>query len=433
VEIELSPPLEIEFAGIGAGTMTAAEILEKLLQVDGHLSDLDADTVDGKHSSDFVPTTRQVNSKALSADIVLTASDVGSEPIFPAGSLIDTPQYSGGLICDGSYHLRSAYPTIASEYPNKPMFSTFTLPTSQTWNAVAKNSNNVICLISNGTMALTSADNGANWTQQTLPSTGFTGIAALGTLFVAVKSDFSNQIAYSSNNGAAWTAVNYGGNGNYWFGGGIISNGSVLCAIGNANSSAMFTSADGINWTKRPAPTTISQNVIAIVGTTFIVASANIIFYSINDGVTWTQVYGPLNTIWLCSVVYNSTLYLFGTTSTTTVGNLFYMKTTDGVSWEQGFINKYGQWAWAVSFDSSLFVGSQASGVIIRTNDIVNFDVINSSATYINSKVAIALSDSVLIFPIVGTGGIKITVDATYFKIPAVSSRKAGNYVYVKL
>jgi hypothetical protein len=167
-----------------------------------------------------------------------------------------------------------------------------TFITTAGWG-IAWNGSNLWMAVGNGTNSFATSPNGINWTARGAgPATTMYGIVFGNGLWVAVGST-ANTIAYSSNNGGAWTGlgttiftvqgndVEYNGsifvasgqgthtlaysfNGTAWFGLGtsifastgqkISWNGSFWTATGSGGNT-YATSPDGINWTGRGATT----------------------------------------------------------------------------------------------------------------------------------------------------------------------------------
>ena len=122
--------------------LTGAQILQLLLPVDGPTSNLDADTLDGKHASAFVLKSSEGSGNGLNADTVdgLHAAQLmlGAVPVGGwIGWSTDTLPAANWAFPDGGEYLRADYPEIVASGSHfvQPGFSAeyFTLKDVRGW------------------------------------------------------------------------------------------------------------------------------------------------------------------------------------------------------------------------------------------------------------------------------------------------------------
>jgi hypothetical protein len=241
-------------------------------------------------------------------------ADIGS---IVSGNFAGNPKY---LLCDGAEYVKTAYPSLNTtglETFGSNLLVARTLPTSQTWAAVAYG-NGVFVMVGatsvtgSTTICATSTD-GVTWTQRTIPSGAYHGVVYGAGLFVAVS--YSGTIS-TSPDGITWTSRSSGmaygslggaptiayGNGMF-----VVMYNGVL----DTNNYAMTTSPDGINWTPRyPGYSMGATAGVTFDGIRFWAGYNTTAISSSFDGVIWkyyTQAYagvpqaGSTNTIGVLS------------------------------------------------------------------------------------------------------------------------------------
>lgn len=207
------------------------------------------------------------------------------------------------------------------------------------------------------------------------------GLAPSTTYFVRVRhrgasgvvSGYSTGISFttSAQTGVSWVERSFGANGIY----GLTYGNGMFVAVGHGPSSSnvgeIFTSPDGINWTKRTVPNTAGVLTCVIwTGTRFLAGgynnavtdSAGVILTSTN-GITWTQVASTGGAIW--SLAYDGVVHLAGGLAGTSSRGLL-MRSTDGSAWTtvSGFPGGHIEdMTYVASLDLFVAVGYTTSGL----------------------------------------------------------------------
>lgn len=171
------------------------------------------------------------------------------------------------------------------------VISNYAMPTASTWYTVYGSTYGVA--VGTGTATAGYSTDGLSWTSTTMPSNAnWVGVAYGNNTFVAVG---TSKTAYSTN-GTTWTEVTMPSTTQYWQS--IAFGNGVFVAVGNSDTFAY--SADGITWnTSAITPTTNSTCIsIAFGNGLFVVpCSYNNKLYISRDGVAWSTIAGPPNTV----------------------------------------------------------------------------------------------------------------------------------------
>ena len=156
-----------------------------------------------------------------------------------------------------------------------------------TWQSVTYGNGTFVAVGSSGDRVMTSTD-GINWTTRTNEDIDQNAVAYGNGTFVAVGGYITpNNVAYSTNNGVTWTAVDTG-RAEMWSDV-IYANDMFVAVGGHLSGYNITTSPDGINWT----PVTLSfDNVFSDVtyadGMFVAVGSYNDPIATSPDGINWT-------------------------------------------------------------------------------------------------------------------------------------------------
>jgi hypothetical protein len=201
---------------------------------------------------------------------------------------------------------------------------------SGNWAACCSGPTAQVCAVgNNGTVAMTSADNGQTWTQRTCINGDWRAIAWNGTTYVAVGNN--GTTCMTSTDGIAWVSRTIT-SGNW---SSVAWNGTVFAAVSDTSGTTSCTSTDGTTWTSRTITSGVWKSV-AVNGTTFCavgVASndgATTTACTSSDGITWSS-QTITSGIW-SSVASNGTIFV-------AVGATTYLATTSacssptGVTW----------------------------------------------------------------------------------------------------
>ena len=145
------------------------------------------------------------------------------------------------------------------------------LPSTSTWTCICYGNGTFVALAGISTAGAYSTNNGASWTASTLPST------------------------------ATWSSVAYG-NGTF------VAVSGAAKGLGTSNSTSAATSPDGITWTARTLPTsqawssvTFGNGLFFAVGYTS--GSTGTVAATSPDGITWTTRTMPSSRAWGCVAV----------------------------------------------------------------------------------------------------------------------------------
>lgn len=230
-------------------------------------------------------------------------------------------------------------------------------PTESRWNGVAWNGT-AFCAVGynvlsgNAPLCATSTD-GRSWTTRTIPNGLWTKIASDGSRFVAVgQAGGTNNVAYSTDNGATWTAQDVG-SGTGWSDIAWNAGASLFAMVGGSNSTEIRTSPTGVTWTTRTAAASARRSIVSS-GTKFVSprydnsGKAD----TSTDGITWSEVTLPASAFHQFSA-WTGTDFLIVSTNDI-------LKSSDGTTWSTVDFNSYA--------DLTTLAGNESSVVCLSIN-----------------------------------------------------------------
>lgn len=255
-----------------------------------------------------------------------------------------------------------------------------------TWNAMLRVGSSIGCF---GGQSGTSAVYGVTSDGITFSYPGINFSPALGSrpIFAAANSGsrlctFGTRFSYFSTSGL--TQLQQGTNGTTTTLRRVVWNGSIFCAVGNADgfsAAVAMTSSDGLTWTRRTPPG--AQDFYGLAwGLSLFVAggtSSNII--TSPDGVTWTSRSTPLAGQTILDIAFGAGRFVATLSGTTT-----YFQSTDGVNWATATYPA-GVSINQVTFGNGLFIAVGFSGVVLRSSDGINWVQQNITANQLTAVV----------------------------------------------
>ena len=168
----------------------------------------------------------------------------------------------------------------------------------QTWNLT--NATSIIDFCSNGSIYVASSStsvynsyDGIIWTLNDSVSgaTYFNSCVHNGAFFIAVGEDSSNNSIFKSTDGIIWTNASN----SLLIGNDICWTGTTFIACGSGNTDNVVTSTGGVTWTGRGLVTSAPGTCIACSSSNVVVlGSVTQLFYSLNQGATWTNISTPV-------------------------------------------------------------------------------------------------------------------------------------------
>lgn len=261
---------------------------------------------------------------------------------------------------------------------------------------------------------LTSPD-GTTWTQRSMPES-IRGITFGKGMFVAVGFD----TLMTSNNGVDWTSritgvegmfknfesVTYGNNlfvavgttihtstdgvswsQQYFPNAELVSvtygNGKFVAVGYNVESGIIFTSSDGINWTKQtikaklwPYDATYGNGKFVVVGWSW--ADNKTIYFTSTDGLTWTE-HTPVNAL-VRGITFGNNLFI-------AVGNAYIATSKDGINWQRTDAPSLEYCAlYRVAYGKGKFVAVGTSGYIFVSNDGIHWTLQHSGPSGVSLR-----------------------------------------------
>jgi Secretion system C-terminal sorting domain len=175
-----------------------------------------------------------------------------------------------------------------------------------------------------------SSNNGSSFTATTLNSYDITSIAVSGNnVFAGTE---SNGIYRSTDNGGTFTQVLMPAySGEYYI---TISGSNIYAGMYYMSGGAIYLSTNnGTNWTLL-SQVSSPVKCLAINGSNIIAGTMAGVFYSTNNGVTFTQ--SSLNNVNVWSIaIYNNSSNIFAGTG----GSGVYLSTNNGITWSQLTLN----------------------------------------------------------------------------------------------
>ena len=244
-------------------------------------------------------------SVAGASTVSFASSTTGSQTV--AGTLYNAP--SGYLKQDGSYYLRSSYPTLAAMIGAPLQLSTET----QTYTASAPSYgiavvNNIFFSTGTATAlstaastasALITSTDGVTWTSRT--AVNLYGIAYNGSIYVllAVPNSPGTQTLWTSTDLSTWTkrtglfsagyypgAIVYGGTG-----GNFVTLLGTWCCGFQLGSGIAYSSTNGTTWTAMTNTGVGLTRIAAYSGAVIALGSATTkVYYSATGAGTWTDI-----------------------------------------------------------------------------------------------------------------------------------------------
>ena len=182
----------------------------------------------------------------------------------------------------------------------------------------------------NGAGIKYSRDNGATWTNSNITAVILYDVKWGGSMFVAMGSNTSTSLYYSSN-GTAWTAVNIGYMPNLLFYvGGVWFVNHVF---------GWVYSFDGINWVTfnvisgtglSNSSSSSSLATLAVYGKGLYIVGTTLGIYYSSDGANWSQVTGGSAGNSIGAVIYENNIFVASGSSTISTG-MYY--SYDGINW----------------------------------------------------------------------------------------------------
>lgn len=195
----------------------------------------------------------------------------------------------------GGNYITAAYAASTTNYTsNGSTWTSGSMPSSANWYVSCSNhltgASARVMFVTRLETKVAITSNGSSWTQySTLPSTydwqgvGFSNTGGSGTWMVCESG--GNHGAYSTNNGASWTAITMPATsaGSAWVGG----NGSRWLANG-ASLTYYYSDNNGSTWTTGTLPSISNPTAVNWNGKIWVIAGNDRALTS-PDGITWTQ------------------------------------------------------------------------------------------------------------------------------------------------
>ncbi len=206
-----------------------------------------------------------------------------------------------------------------------------TLPVAQNWQTCAGNGAGVVVALGvvtgqeTGTVGARSVDNGATWTQITVPNAGWNNIIYANGVWVATSgyNAGASTIAATSPDGITWTQRTLP-NSVVWeglaYGNGVF----VVVSSTAGTSTIAATSPDGITWTARILPVGSAWRGVTFGNGIFLTVANTTVAATSTDGITWTQRTLP-NSGNHFDVDYSTDGGYFVTVSNSTARNILYV------------------------------------------------------------------------------------------------------------
>lgn len=233
-----------------------------------------------------------------------------------------TTRYKPVLDLNGATYIRSGFLSVGEQATYPEAYASFSKysslnpvgtrldnlsnPNPAATTNIAYGNGVLITMTSNGSAGYRSPDNGANWYQFNLPGNARWTVAFGNGVFVAVG--VGNVYVLTSTDGVSWTSTNINASVPSWnLGLKDIAFGSGVFVITNNNvgNVQVLVSSDGTTWkaVTYANNTVVVAGYLTFVGSVFVMThytnSSNI--YVSSDGLNWTQrafpaVYYPYNT-----------------------------------------------------------------------------------------------------------------------------------------
>ena len=195
----------------------------------------------------------------------------------------------------------------------------------------------------------------------------------------------------STNNGAGWTQISIPG----WFNNGLSAikflngQGIALTAAGSSTTTQIYTSPDGNTWTARTSVNTSLVLDVAYGAGLYVVVGAGGTIQTSPDGITWTQrTSGATGTIY--AVEFDSTL---GTFIALQTGSANVLKSTNGTTWTTVSVPALNRSSAIAAYADSIFIArlngqlflTGKGDCIMTTSDATTFSRVLALGTPNNS------------------------------------------------
>jgi len=214
-----------------------------------------------------------------------------------------------------------------------------------------------------------------------LPSGTWNGISiANGKWFATPRDTLGGDYIATSDDGVTWTkrvaVLPYAGT---WspvvYGGGVY----VTVKSGSAQAAS---STDGINWTGRTLPSSITPASVVWTGSKFIaIHSGGTASASSSDGETWSATTLPSGYTWQGAIVSGSTVYAYGSKSQYDAGFSGYWSNSTSIAVTTNSGSSWSSRGTYTQDNSSQSLWSPtSSGVIVNGTTVINYNYSSSAA-----------------------------------------------------
>ncbi|MBX2989442.1 MAG: hypothetical protein KF802_16255 [Bdellovibrionaceae bacterium] len=205
--------------------------------------------------------------------------------------------------------------TTALTSPDGTTWTQRTLPSGSVWISIAR-SPTTFCMVAQGSTAAATSPDGINWTAGSPPNKAWGNLSWNGTRFLA-STGWAGGVTSSnfitSTNGTTWSNVAIFLD----VGWATAASGTGFCAV--TESGECINSTNGTSWSEQdghPEGATHlysgGGNVVSIYANG---ASSNV-FFSTNNGVSWTSKNMPSSAVWSVGTYGNSTFCLASPSTT---------------------------------------------------------------------------------------------------------------------
>ncbi|MCX6856937.1 MAG: hypothetical protein NTV80_18760 [Verrucomicrobia bacterium] len=219
-----------------------------------------------------------------------------------AWTTVSTGLFDGikGIVWNGSQFLAVAYTSLATSTNANGSAWTVSYPFSgSSIQGIARAGINVVAVgsansVGGNPVLYLSTDSGANWAEQTLPSSttaaSLNAVTHTGSQWVAVG---QNGTIYTSANGTTWARRTVAALARISFAT-VTNNSSLIVAAGVSYSASfeaipeVWTSSNGIAWTKRTVSANLGFRSVVWTGTNFVAVTEGSSAITSPDGITWT-------------------------------------------------------------------------------------------------------------------------------------------------
>jgi hypothetical protein len=185
---------------------------------------------------------------------------------------------------------------------------------------------------------------------------------------------------------------------------GVAFGSGLFVAVGNANSGGLatnryLTSPDGITWTARSLPLSLSWNDVAFGNGRFTVIAPGLVALTSIDGINWTQVAMPASADWE-TMTYGGGRWIAVAPTTTTAAI-----SSDGISWATMPLPAASAWN-GIATNGTVFVatnGTNSPAILTPNPQLVTYFPISASRTLVASDASATVAN-------VTTGATPVTL-----------------------